>query len=194
VGYQRRSGRVSASARALTCSVAENTNRYLDDSAAHDPLATFNNTGDANSASVDYVPRGVPHPVSAVLRGIATEISPSLLAQIRLHDVYVTGISFDLDALHPSLLFTVFLGSTREQVLEARRTDPGVEYIEGMLKFFPATPEDPETRRILSDSQWNPCGQASLIRTLEIIRGTSRQKKIGYLEAVSYLHARADSP
>jgi len=187
VGYQRRSGRVSLGRDAFTSAVAENTNRFLDDARSDDPLFLYNREGSLRDAPADYEPQGVPHPVAAVLRGIESEVSPVVRAKIDLKNVYVTGISFDLEGLHPSLLFVVLVGLSRREILSARRNQPGAEYIEGMLNFVPIDLEHEDTQSVLSQPYWIPSGQASLIRAAEVIRSLARSRGVSPLQVVTSL-------
>jgi hypothetical protein len=189
VGYQIRSARVSLGEGSLTSSVAENTNRFLDDAEADAPLMLHNLKEGADGLSGDYRPRGVPHPVAAVLRGFSSEVSPEIGPYIGLNNLYVTGLSFDLEGLHPTLLFSAFTRLSHTEVLDMRRRSPGSEHIEGMIYFVPASFEHEETREILSRDGWIPSGQASLIRALEVIRGRSREFDAPSLEVISSLAA-----
>lgn len=187
VGYQRRSGRVSLMGGAFTSAVAENTNRFLDDTSPEDPSLLYNADRFSADAPVGYRPRGVPHPVAAVLRGIEAEVSPVLRSRIGLENVFVTGLSFDLEGLHPSLLFMVIPGLSAGEVLAARRSQPGAEYIEGTLGFVPADLASEETRDLLRQPNWVPSGQASVIRAIEVINGVARDGRIRTVDAIDQL-------
>lgn len=189
VGYQRRSRRVSLGVGAFTSTVAENTNRFLDDSLPYNPLSLYNRQGTLGDAPTDYKPKGVPHPVAAVLRGIESEISPDVRAWVDLKSMYVTGISFDLEGLHPSLLFVVLVGLSRRDVLSARRKTPGTEYIEGSLGFVPIQLEQDDTRTLFRQPNWIPSGQASLIRAIEAIQGVARERRVSPLQAITLLRS-----
>lgn len=187
VGFQRRSGRVSLRGGALTSTVAENTNRYLDDTPPDDPQRPYRRGDRAGSAPSDYTPRGVPHPVAAALRGIASEISPEVQARVNPSNLYVTGISFDLEGLHPTLLFAAFVDLSHVDVISARRRRPGPEHIEGSLGFVPADLEHPDTRALLREPNWIPSGQASLIRAIEVVRALAGERRSHPLRVISQL-------
>jgi hypothetical protein len=138
-------------------------------------------------ASADYRPRGVPHPIAAVLRGIGSEVSPRLLDVIRPTDICVTGIAFDLDFLHPNLLVAVLVDLRHDQILELRRLHPGPEYLEGELYFASADLTNSDTRSIVADRNWVPGGQASLLRTLELFDAISRDRLADFSQVFSML-------
>jgi len=172
VGYRQRSGRQNAPG-VLTSAVAENTNRYLDDAEPSDFSTRHNmksdGTQDVRDAPSNYKPVGVPHPVAAVLRGIEEEISKTVRAKVDVSGIYVTGIAFSLDALHPSLLFAVFVDLSRDEILAACRDDPGTDYHkEGPLFFIRANREDPATRSVMK-ADWIASGQAATIRALDVL-------------------------
>lgn len=189
VGYQERSHLVSLGGGLLTSSVAENTNRFLDDASPNDPLFLYNRDNELSDAPTDYQPKGVPHPLAAVIRGIGSELSPELAANLNLANLYITGISFDLHGLHPSLLFAVFLDLSHPEVLDIARKYPGIEHVEGSLKFIPASLDSGETRSVLRSADWIPSGQASVIRALEVTRGLARRHRTSGTEAIRYLCA-----
>ena len=171
-GFQLRSGKVSASDGRITSAIAENINRWMDDADPCDPQNLTNaNWSRQKGPAPDnsYKPSKVPHPFAAVLRGIASEISPRVLERIHLDCVRLTGISFDLEVMHPDALFVVFVDATRAEVEADRALSPGDEHDEGRLRFVPATFKSDETLQVLRQKEWTGAGLASLLRSIEVI-------------------------
>jgi hypothetical protein len=190
VGYQERSNRVGSVPGRLTSAVAENINRYLDDTDPSDVTRVFHGELDSapshNPPGNDYIPVGVPHPLSAVRRGVRSEISPRVADVVSDHHIKLIGLSFDLEALHPDALWAVFVDLPHNDILQFRRLAPGKEHIEGDLRFTPSTFESENTLHLLADERWIPAGKASCIRTIELIDAVRREKRAGYAAAFQY--------
>ncbi|MGW6060444.1 toll/interleukin-1 receptor domain-containing protein [Streptomyces sp. NPDC055189] len=190
--YGRRTRRVTYP-DSLTCAVAENTNRYLDDTDPRTGLLI-----NPHSAAVDglpgnalngsYVPKGVPSPFAAVRRGLASEVSPRIEALCPPSAVKVTGLSFGLEILHPDLLFCVFVAASRDEILAMRAQEPGSEAYEQVLMSMPADRDDPETAAILGSGEWAQGGKASVVRALELVHAVRRRHRGSFDEAFRVLH------
>lgn len=192
VGYQVRGKRVELP-DLLTSTVAENVNRFMDDckpGSWDQRLNEWNESLQAHEiTSADYVPKGIPHPLAAALRGIAEEISPELPSHVLENGLNVTGVSFDLASFHPDILYVAAVDATAEEVLEMRLRSPGKSFFEGVPVFVPADFRDADTSRVLNDPSfgWNPGGKAALVRTLEIIDHLERRQDMDHDSAIERL-------
>jgi hypothetical protein len=198
IAYQERmhSG-VDARPRNLTSSVAENINRLKDDTDETDHLL-LRNLGDVALAGQmlrenSYQPRGVPHPFAAVRRGIGDELAPHVLDVIEegpFPAIQCTGLSYDLDSLHPDALFIACIPLTSVELAAIVRGiwgERGKEWREGRLKFMPADFRDSTTARILSGPKprsWNPGGHASVVRAIELLGAVRRENSCGHRNAM----------
>lgn len=185
-GYQIRSGRVSTAVGRLTSAIAENINRWLDEVDPLDPSRPLNaDRVAAKQTKPDntYVPRGIPHPFAAVRRGLTSELSPRLEEVVQMHHIRLTGLSFDLEALHPDALFVAFVNATRPEVEQMRAASPGDEHDEGELHFTPASLDSNETLALLKNPGWTPAGQASLFRALEFLDSVKRDNHLSFAGA-----------
>jgi hypothetical protein len=172
VGFQRRSYRASAVPGWLTSTVAENVNRYKDDTRAPDVLINTSNVSSAQAKDPAYEPSGIPHPLSAVRRGLSYEVSPQILKFIT-GAIRVTGLAFGLDALAPDLLWLVLLDITEQEFLKIRRDRPGREVDEGTIEFVAPSFNDAATHELLMRSDWVAAGKASLVRAIQLIEESS---------------------
>ena len=114
-------------------------------------------------------PRGVPHPLAAVLRGLSYEVSSRILEFVGSYAIKVTGLAFGLDSLAPDLLWIVLANVTEEEFLVMRRDRPGIEVDEGIIEFVPASFDSPRTQELLMRTDWVPAGKASLVRAIHLI-------------------------
>jgi hypothetical protein len=191
LGYQIRSNRVSTVPNLLTSSVAENINRYLDDVEATLPLRRINRVeGDElpwEAKQEGYVPRGVPHPFAAVERGISEEISRELLKYMRPNAVKLLGLGFDLESLHPDMLFIAIVDLKAEEVLRFARENPGKDYREGKLRFVECTGDALELQEDVAAGKWVPAGKAALIRAYEFVSQVCEIRALKFAEAFEAL-------
>jgi len=171
VGFQMRGNRQSAVPGMLTSAVAENVNRYKDDTDRERPNVLLNNPGESLPTAKDaaYAPRGVPHPFAAVLRGLSYEVSSRILESVGSHAIKVTGLAFGLDSLAPDLLWIVLANVTEEEFVVMRRDRPGIEADEGIIEFVPPSFDNPRTQELLMRTDWIPAGKASLVRAIHLI-------------------------
>jgi DNA-binding winged helix-turn-helix (wHTH) protein len=175
VGYQQRGQRQSSVPGLLTSAVAENVNRYKDEVSRkdRDSRKLVNpvrydarlNTGPDDT----YRPKGIPHLVAAVRRGIQEETSPILMDYVGSLGIKLTGLAFGLDNLHPDALWIVLMDLTAERFKELRRDYPGKDAFEGDIEFVPATLIASSTQDVLRRPDWVPAGKASLIRAIQLI-------------------------
>ena len=172
VGYQIRGRRQSTVAGLLTSSVDENIDRRKDDVDPKDPKKRLSSGPYSESdreGKSDYIPKGVPHPLAAVDRGIADEVSPRLKEYVRTFAIKVTGVAFGLDLLHPELLWIALVDAPAQTVANLRIDRPGMEVDEGDIKFVPASFGNRITRAVLERPDWHPAGKASFVRAIELI-------------------------
>jgi len=178
VAYTTRGHQVTFSGR-LTSAVAENVNRYLDDThggnptkLVHSRLARYRSKSRKDR---NYEPVGIPHPLAAAIRGVEEELSPDLLRFVDASNLKVTGICFDLNVFHPTLLICLAVPLTAEQIEGMCRRRPGKDHRkEVRLSFVPASEDHPETKELLARDTWLPGGQASLFRALELLAALKR--------------------
>lgn len=190
VGYQVRSDRNASVPNQVTSAVAENINRYLDETTPDGKglLHPTEYIGDLRKApGHTYRPSGVPHPFAAASRGIKAELSPSLVAHIRPNAIKLVGLSYGLDSFHPDALFVAAVDRTAEEVLQIWRRDPGKEWREGQLKFTRADFDDRTTQEILADASWVPGGKASFVRVIELVDSVKQEFKTGFSGAFEIL-------
>ena len=183
--YRQRSDRVDAVPGDLTSAVAENINRWLDETSGqqgkHERVSQTRSLEDRPDH--DYEPRNFPSPVTAVIRGIDEEISEDLSACLHPQDVRLTGIAFDMEAGHPDALFMVLLDMTKEALEERCRSFPGIDSREGRLFFLPVDIRHEHTQQILDQENRVAGGKASLVRSLEIFKAYERK---GYSFKVAF--------
>jgi len=191
IALQTRGQRVSVESGTLTCSVAENINRFLDDTDANNSRSLFNanvQSGDF-SERIDetYEPSGVPHPFAAARRGIREELSPKLLQHLRGEGIFLTGLSFDLGGLHPDALFMAFVGLKKDEMKGLCAKYPGKDWFEGKLSFIPADLHNSETLRCLKNSKWVSGGAASVLRAIETLSATRGKRECDIETAIDIL-------
>lgn len=175
ITYSQRSYRVSASPGQLTCSVAENIHQEKDGSLQPQ------REGD------------MPAPFKTVLRGIAEELSPKLLSHVTPRELFLLGMSFDLQAFHPDLLFIVPLPIPFDELLEICREDPGPDFVEGQLKAVPAVRSSQELTLLMAQPNWFPGGKASLIRAIEFLDSLRSSTAQGMQDVIAQL-VTGDAP
>lgn len=170
VGFQQRGRRQSAVPNWITSSVAENVNRYKDD-VQEKPWMLLNSRQAKSQLARDatYHPKGTPHPLAAVRRGIEYEASPRLVKYIGPLGIKITGLAFGLDCLAPDLLWIVLADVTESEFKTLRRDTPGKEVDEGTIEFVPASFGSETTQEVLCRPNWVPAGKASLIRAIQLI-------------------------
>jgi len=172
VGFQIRGQRVSAVPGTITSTVDENTNRYKDDVDKEDSSRRLNTAECTDSLQGNdngYRPRGVPHPLAAVRRGIANEVSPRLLEHIGRFGIKLTGLAFGLDSLHPDIQWLALANVPAERIMKMRCEHSGVEADEGCIKFVPASFGNKTTQELLARTDWLAANKGSLIRAIELI-------------------------
>jgi hypothetical protein len=188
VGYQRRGSAVFAAATSktlarYTSATAENINRWRDDVYA-DASLTRVNREDLSSKNErpdhTYRPKGVPHPFAAVESALLKEGTPKLSGRFSYGTIRFTGLSFDLEVMHPNALFVAFIDATKDEILSMRRVRPGEEAKEGGLEFVLADPTDSKTNEVMKMPGWTGAGLASLIRTFEFIDAYMTSNHVGF--------------
>lgn len=187
VAYQSRSSRVSASPFDLTSSVAENINRWKDECSYAHPERLVDLTrwySSAMEADSNYPPEGFPNPFWTVRRGINDELAIGLHEHVLPGGLRLTGISFDLRAGHPDLLFVAFMDLTSEQIQRAYKERKGAEADEGRLRFVRPNFEDDELQAILAEQNWAAGGKASLVRAVQYLDAIRTIDKSDYSQAV----------
>ena len=198
VAYQQRT-RTGVDARPanLTSSVAENINRYKDDTPPGNHLELLRHSrrqGMIIPSEDAYQSVGVPHPFATVRRGISDELAPSVLEGIEngpFPKIQCTGISYDLDSLHPDVLFVACVPQTSVELAHAARGgfgERGSEWREGRLKFMPADFRHDKTARVLMGVKaWNPGGHASVVRAIELLRAVRREHSCDHVDAMRFI-------
>lgn len=180
IGYQVRGKGVSSSPLRITSAVAENINRYLDETHPDtNELIQRDTTWQDVTKAPDnkYDPTlGVPHPFAAARRGLGREISPKILDFVTRNVLKLTGLSYSLERYHPDALFVAAVDCAKDEIVEMRRKYRGEEFDEGQLEFIPANRNDPDTRAVLDDPRWYGGGKASLVRALELIESLSKDR------------------
>jgi len=183
LGYQKRSSRVSAVPSTFTSGIAENINRYLDDADPHDSQKFFNPLPEGpwpeEAQSNDYVPKGVPHPFSAVRRGLREEVSRLIIPHVGPNAIKLMSISFDLEALHPDLLFLITVDMTAEEILRSAGSQPGRDYFEGQLRFVRADAAAFSAEEEIVKGSWVAAGKAALFRALQLIEVLKSARGLG---------------
>jgi hypothetical protein len=164
--YSQRSGRVFGGKYEYTSCVAENIHQVKDRSLE------------------SQVADELPAPFRTVLRGIREELSPSLGEFIQSRSIFLLGLSFDLQAFHPDLLYMVMLPLSFEDVIEMCRQNPGKDFIEGQIKAVPAVKSSDHLNLLLSESNWTPGGKASLIRAIEFLDAVQLNSGLGLSEVI----------
>ena len=193
VGYQIRQTQ-AVGTDLYSGAVAENINRYLDevdpeilrlelessghkadfhlhvlnDVAANNPHSQISETTVADG-NYRLNANSVPHPFLTVRRGIFEELSPDLLKHMKPFSIKLVGISFDLIVFHPNFLFSVFVDLSADEIVRYVLQNPGKDFREGRIRFVKAAYDGPETLKILQRKNWAPGGEASLVRTINLI-------------------------
>lgn len=173
VGYQVRSNLVSADPGKLTSAVAENMNRWMDESDPSDytklldPTRVYRKRNER--ADHTFVPYSPPNPFATVRRGLDGELTEGLSSKVTAKNLRLLGLSYDLETGHPSALFALFLEMTADQLTESTRQRPGHEHDEGRLRFLEARFSAQATIDALTTKSWTAGGKASLIRAIEFV-------------------------
>jgi len=93
--------------------------------------------------------------------------------------------------LNPDLLFVAFVPLASSELLPLIRGEHGErgkEFREGNIRFTPADFKDRSTSALLGDArQWNPGGQASAVRTIELLRAVRREHRCSHREAMAII-------
>ncbi len=144
--YSERLGNVGAHRKMKMCAVSENLHPYKDGF---------------------YGPETEAALFKAAARGLKEELSPDLVPDNPLEDLLLLGLEFHLDACHPGLLFYAPLRQSRREVEQRYR---GGDSHEGRCEFVHLDNSNKITS-ILAEHDWFEGGKASLIRTLEYLRG-----------------------
>jgi hypothetical protein len=194
VGYGKRRGRQSTVPSMLSCAIAENVNRFFDETDRKDYKRLINSFAYSMKASDcpgnDYDPPvGWPHPAATVRRGINEESSQHMMDHVLDLGIKVTGIDFGLDILHPFLLWIVLVDLTAEEFMRECAIDPGKDSHEAEIKFVPADFEAAETKSLLVRKDWVPGGKASFVRALQLIDAVKTQKTMPATKAFDILAA-----
>ncbi|PWU05347.1 MAG: hypothetical protein C5B51_14780 [Terriglobia bacterium] len=190
VGFQRRSSRNASVPGKLSSSIAENINRFLDDTSL-DGTVLMNPDHKLYDPSITahqrYACKGVPHPFSTVRRGIFEEASERLYEYWHPNAIKLAGMSYDLESYQPDLLFAVAIDLDKDAVLDVCQRYPGRDFHEGEIQFMRADFEDIDTQRTLSSPDWVPAGQASVVRVIELLNSLKKRLGTGFQGAFEIL-------
>ena len=174
-GYQVRSDRNAAKPNGISSSVAENINRYRDETSLDGARLINERIFRASAGSEPdstYYPgrdgRSVPHPFAAALRGIRSELSPMLTAHMGPNSLKLSGLSYSLESYQPDALFIAAVNADRDDVLRMCSEHPGDEFHEGQLCFIPARFTDDFVQQLFRKPDWVPAGLASVVRAIEL--------------------------
>lgn len=191
-GYQIRGVSPSADPGAFTSTVAENINRFLDETSPDGLPLHIHENKDPRGSDNGYVPEGrnVPHPFTAARRGIISEISPRL--EEHADALKLAGVVYSLRDYEPTALFVVPLSLTREKLLGMYSKHHPKEFSEGRLKFTKATLTDPDTVKLLARDKWITGGKASLVRALQLIDAISFKNRLDWGGAFEYLRTEGN--
>lgn len=160
-----------------TSSIAENISRYLDDGFKENPSRRINKLVPPKELPPEaegYVPKGTPNPFATVQRGIQEEISACIVPE----SIKMTGICYDLESLHPDLLFLVPVNLTAREIEASFEGLRGVDDFEiDGLKKVKWTFRNDQTLISIHHLPWISSGKASLIRALQICEALSSECK-----------------
>lgn len=191
LGYQKRGERVSAVPHSFTTGVAENINRYLDDADPQDSKRRYHSDPEGpwpdEARSNDYTPRGVPHPFAAVHRGLGEEVSRLVFPSVGPNATKLMSLSFDLDVVHPNLLFLITVDLTADDVLRVARMQPGRDYFEGQLRFVRADAAAFAAASDIAAGRWVPAGKAALFRALELLEALRSKRGLSFTQTFELL-------
>lgn len=187
IGYQERGNINSSVPGWYTSAVAENINRFLDDTSTDHAGALVNPEGTSTVADHEYQPKGIPHPYATVKRGIREELSAKLLNVIPPNGIRVTGLALDLTSLGLSLLFMVLLDLPKREVLKLYRKRPGKDKDEGQLLFALPNSTEVTTQEVLAKEPWVPGGKASFVRSIELIESVIDHRGVCPKDIFDYL-------
>jgi hypothetical protein len=137
--------------------------------------------------------RGTPDPFRTVIRGIEEEVSPELAREIDPATVLLLGVAFNIDCFHPDLLFTVAVPYRFEQIVRRAEEFPGKDYFEGKLLSMRASRDDTDVRAVLSLNNWDGCGKAGVMRTLEFLDAVKKRHRIEDVELLLRMLAAGDT-
>ena len=190
LAYTTRGPHITFSGK-LTSAVAENINRYFDDTNDGDPTSLVHSKRSRYRSRLrrdrNYAPHGIPHPLAAALRGIEEELSPDLLKYIAPESLKVTGLCFDLGTFHPTLLLCVAVPLSAENIERLCLRHPGRDHRKEVRLSFVPSYEDNPIQELLALPNWLPGGQASLYRAYELISALRRD--LEFDEAFDVLRA-----
>jgi hypothetical protein len=192
VGYGIRRERQATVPRMFSCAVAENVNRFFDETDSKDYKRLINSVSHSMKLSDgpgnDYNPKtGVPHPAAAVRRGINEESSPDMAKHILDLGLKITGLDFGLDVFHPFLLWIALVDLTADEFMHECAVNPGKDSHEAEIKFVPADVDDAETKALLAREDWVPGGKASFVRALQLIDTIKGDKALSPVKAFDIL-------
>jgi hypothetical protein len=191
LGYQVRGRLVQARPGAFTTAIAENVNRRRDDVAVDDWRRVLRSNEPADSKyarDASYQPEGVPHPLAALWRGIGDELTPAVQNLLNKQPpLLCTGLCFELDTLHPNLMFLIPVPLSAAAVLDLRRRFHGAEEYEGRLRFIPATFQHLLTQEVLNNERWVPGARAAVVRAIEVIDAIGRAHGGSFKETFTQL-------
>jgi hypothetical protein len=128
-------------------------------------------------------------PFSAVRRGIEEEVSPELAKQIMPEAMLLLGLDFNLDFLHPDMLFAVAVPFTVDKVLSIAREFRGKDYFEGHLVPVLAKRDAPALDAFLSSDKWDLGGKACLVRAIQFIDAVEKKTSVPAPELIKELAA-----
>jgi len=175
---QHRSGQVSSDIRQITCGIAENIHRYLDEAPADDLTRRLHSLIDVPD-SVRWnpaAPKGVPSPFLTAQRGLYEELSPELYRLTNDTSRFkFLCITFDLVRFLPGLIGVIELDLSRKETESMIEKYPGTDHSEYThLTYLPLDITAPETVQIVSDqSRWVPGGLAAFVSTVKYWKGNS---------------------
>lgn len=187
LGYNVRAGGVVESGK-KTSAIAENINRFKDDSTRYDYQDLYNRIeieeSQSQKVSSTYESMGIPHPVAACKRGFHEEVSPGLFRRhVGVFHPLITGISFDLYSGHPDLLMMYLVDCDIDEAKQLLRTSRGTDRTHEGEVHFARHEFCTDTLGLLKSGGWLPGGQASFLRAMEVLNELKEDHN-GRFEAV----------
>jgi len=170
--YSRRSRRVSVAEDSFTSCIAENISAEKDES-----LDAIENAK-------------LPSPFRAAIRGASEELSKGISEYVLGNGgckLICLGLSFDLQAYHPDMLFFGVLPITFEQVQKLCREDPGEDFFEGQVQGIHLSRIEKEDYGDIALPHWTGDGRASCLRAIEFLTYWAKTTHCELLDVITKL-------